>query len=133
MKGANATSAKAIPPRPSDRSSARPRPTPTSADEYALSGPSDPPDPDYHAYRKDLADIALAGRVIASHYAEPVERVVAGPAALRQSPSDDAEAIGELAPGEPFAMLDDSLGWAWGYAGKERRVGYIRSECVRAN
>jgi hypothetical protein len=34
-----------------------------------LAGPSDLPDPDFHAYRKDLADIALAGRVIASHYA----------------------------------------------------------------
>ena len=24
-------------------------------------------------------------------------------------------------------MLDDSLGWAWGYAGEERRVGYVRA------
>ncbi|MEO8456010.1 MAG: hypothetical protein ABI454_12705 [Sphingomicrobium sp.] len=133
MKGSSATSARARPPRPSGRSSARPRLTPTSADEYALSGPSDLPDPDYHAYRKDLADIALAGRVIASHYAQPVERIVVSPAVLRESPSDDAESLRELAPGEPFAMLDDSLGWAWGYAGKKRRVGYIRSESVRTN
>jgi hypothetical protein len=27
-------------------------------------------------------------------------------------------------------MLDESLGWAWGYAGEERRVGYVRSEAV---
>jgi len=27
-------------------------------------------------------------------------------------------------------MLDDSVGWAWGYAGKERRVGYVRSEAL---
>jgi hypothetical protein len=27
-------------------------------------------------------------------------------------------------------MLDDSLGWAWGYAGKDRRVGYVRSEAL---
>ena len=27
-------------------------------------------------------------------------------------------------------MLDDSLGWAWGYAGEERRVGYVRSDAV---
>ena len=38
----------------------------------------------------------------------------------------------ELAPGEPFAMLDDTLGWAWGYAGEDRRVGYVRSEAVGA-
>jgi hypothetical protein len=27
-------------------------------------------------------------------------------------------------------MLDDSLGWAWGYAGKDRRVGYVASEAL---
>ncbi len=29
-----------------------------------------------------------------------------------------------------FEMLDDSLGWAWGYAGGERRVGYLPSGAV---
>jgi hypothetical protein len=27
-------------------------------------------------------------------------------------------------------LLDDSLGWAWGYAGDERRVGYVRSDAL---
>jgi hypothetical protein len=27
-------------------------------------------------------------------------------------------------------MLDESLGWAWGYAGEERRVGYLRVEAL---
>ena len=27
-------------------------------------------------------------------------------------------------------MLDDSLGWAWGYAGEDRRVGYVPSEAL---
>ena len=58
--------------------------------------------------------------------------MVGGPARLRSGPSDDAEAVLELKPGDPFAMLDNSLGWAWGYAGKERRVGYVRSEQVAA-
>ena len=40
--------------------------------------------------------------------------------------------MGELVPGEPFAMLDDSVGWAWGYAGEKRRVGYVPSEALRA-
>jgi hypothetical protein len=55
---------------------------------------------------------------------------VTGPARLRAGPSDDAEALLELKAGDPFAMLDNSLGWAWGYAGKERRVGYLRSEAL---
>ena len=68
--------------------------------------------------------------MIASHYAEPVERVVVTSAPLRDAPSEDAQAVRELERGEPFAMLDDSVGWAWGYAGKDRRVGYVRSEML---
>jgi hypothetical protein len=58
--------------------------------------------------------------------------VVAKAVILLAAPSDDAEALIELKPGDPFSMLDNSLGWAWGYAGKDRRVGYVRSENVGA-
>jgi hypothetical protein len=68
--------------------------------------------------------------VIASHYAEPVDREIASATTLWAAPSENAEAIRELAQGEPFAMLDDSLGWAWGYAGAERRVGYVHLSAV---
>jgi len=68
--------------------------------------------------------------VIASHYAEPLERTIAASAELRAAPGDDAEVVRPLHAGEPFAMLDDTLGWAWGYAGADRRVGYVRSEAV---
>ena len=69
--------------------------------------------------------------MIASHYAKPVERVVAMPAALLCRPAGDSQVIRELEAGEPFALLDDSVGWAWGYAGKDRRVGYVKSEALR--
>jgi hypothetical protein len=90
------------------------------------------PDPEFNAYRRDLADLGLVGRVMASHYAEPVESVVAAATALRTAPSADAPVLCELAPGDGFTMVDDSLGWAWGYAGKERRVGYVPSGAVSA-
>jgi hypothetical protein len=77
-----------------------------------------------------LADIALAGRVIASHYAGPVERRLGVASALRSEPSDAAEGLGEFEAGEQFLMLDDSLGWAWGYAGGDRRVGYVPSDAL---
>ncbi|MEO5611599.1 MAG: hypothetical protein ABIT68_02370 [Sphingomicrobium sp.] len=54
------------------------------------------------------------------------------PANLRPAPSDETEALLALKPGDPFSMLDNSLGWAWGYAGKQRRVGYVRAESVGA-
>jgi hypothetical protein len=74
--------------------------------------------------------VSLAGRVIASHYAEPLDCRVASGTALRNAPSDEGLLIREMTAGEPFAMLDDSLGWAWGYAGEARRVGYVRSAAL---
>jgi hypothetical protein len=68
--------------------------------------------------------------VIASHYAEPVEQRVRAAATLRIRPSGDAQAVRDIAAGEPFLMLDDSLGWAWGYAGADRRVGYLPSDAL---
>jgi len=70
--------------------------------------------------------------VIASHYAEPVERTVSTAAPLRSGPSETADVLGELCAGEHFRMLDDTLGWAWGYSGSDGRVGYVRSEAVSA-
>jgi hypothetical protein len=132
LKASSATSgreATGTPPRTGQSSDKR-QPTPTSADEFALSGPSEAPDAGFNAYRKDLADVALAGRVIASHYAAPVERRIAAATALRSGPSEGSDIIRELKAGERFDMLDDSLGWAWGYAGEDRRVGYVRSETL---
>lgn len=51
---------------------------------------------------------------------------------LRSGPSEDSEAVRELRSGETFDLLDDSIGWAWGYAGDERRVGYVRNEALAA-
>ena len=93
---------------------------------------SNPPDPEFHAYRQDLADVALAGRVIASHYAEPVLRRLAAAAPLRRAADDSAEMVAELEAGTELWMLDDTLGWAWGYGGPERRVGYVRAEVLEA-
>jgi len=69
-------------------------------------------------------------RVIASHYAEPLDREIAAPTDLRAAPGDEAEVVGRLNPGDRFAMLDDSVGWAWGYAGADRRVGYVKAEAL---
>lgn len=70
--------------------------------------------------------------MIASHYAEPLQRLIGAATDLFSAPSDDAQAIRPLQPGESFALLDNAVGWAWGYAGAERRVGYVRSEAIAA-
>jgi hypothetical protein len=96
---------------------------------FALSGVSDLPDPSTHAYRKDLADTVLAGRVIASHYAEPLVRHLIADAPFCAGPEDCAEPLAKLRAGQEIRMLDSSRGWAWGY-GPDGRVGYVRAEAV---
>ena len=68
--------------------------------------------------------------MIASHYAVAAARHVRETTTLYSGPGEDSEAIRTLGAREPFDMLDDSVGWAWGYAGEERRVGYVRSEAL---
>ena len=96
-----------------------------------MSGVSSLPDPATHAYRKDLADTALAGRVIASHYAEPLLRHITVETALRIAPSADSELIGTAHAGDEFRLLDSSRGWAWGYS-LDGRVAYVPAEAVGA-
>ena len=96
-----------------------------------MSGVSALPDPATHAYRKDLADTTLAGRVIASHYAEPLARHLVAAADFHAAPSDDAAVIAGLEAGDELRILDNSRGWAWGY-GPDGRVGYVRSDAVGA-
>ena len=132
MKGSSATSGRATgsPRRTGQSSDSNSLPSHTAAEEFSLSGRSNPPDPKFNAYRADLADLALAGRVIALHYAEPMWKAVVAHSPLRVAASEDSEELAELEPEDPFSLLDDTLGWAWGYAGRDRRVGYVRSEAL---
>jgi cell wall-associated NlpC family hydrolase len=94
----------------------------------SLDGPSAWLDPRLHAWRRDIADIALAARLFAPHYAAPVRRGCGLiPASVRLEPADGAEAVSELLPGEGFAMLDLTAGWAWGYCLADHRVGYVEA------
>ena len=80
-----------------------------------------------HAYRRDIADIALAGQLMAPHYARPMIRQAAVSAtSILAKPQDGSEIVSELAPGDDFAVLDLSGGWAWGYRRLNHHVGYVR-------
>ena len=100
-----------------------------TVDGFALAGVSNLPDPLTHAYRKDLADAALAGQVIASHYADPLVRHLVAAAPFFADAANDAEPIAQLRAGDEIRMLDNSRGWAWGY-GPDGRVGYVRADAV---
>jgi cell wall-associated NlpC family hydrolase len=42
-------------------------------------------------------------------------------------PAEGSEAASELLPGERFAVLDITAGWAWGYCLSDHRVGYVEA------
>ncbi len=70
--------------------------------------------------------------MIASHYAEPLARCLTRSAPLLAAPEEGSAQLAQLAAGDLLLMLDNSRGWAWGYAGEERRVGYVSGEALGA-
>lgn len=84
-----------------------------------------------NAVRGDIADIALAGRIFAPHYASPLDRAcIAASTPVRAAASDEAEMTSELLQGETFRVLDISGGWAWGYCAHDHYVGYVREDAL---
>ncbi len=75
-----------------------------------------------------MSDIALAGQIIAPHYARALIRGCGSRAALVwPNPGTKGAAVSELLPGEDFAVLDYAGGWAWGYCLADHIVGYVES------
>ena len=92
---------------------------------FALTGRSEPLDPRTHAVRSDIADVRLAERVFAPHYAEPVGRVMLVETTLRAGRDAGSEAIATLAAGDAFELLDVTGGIAWGVEPSRGLVGYL--------
>jgi len=83
--------------------------------------------------RRDIADIALSGRLFAPHYAVAERcRCVAAAAMLRGTPDPKGRAVSQLLHGEDFAVLDIAGGWAWGYALADHYVGYVAMAALGA-
>lgn len=112
----------------------RPGVTAAGRGRFGLAGPSQPYDSRVVAIRPDLADVTVAGQHFAPHYAAPMMRSCALPAAaLRSSPALDAEQTSELLFGEAFALLDLTGGWAWGYNLADHYVGYLAADALAAS
>ena len=94
--------------------------------KFVLHGPEEEFDPRITAHRGDLADVALAGKMFAPHYAVPMPMRCSAPKAMiRKHSGKDHEAISELLHGEDFHVLDIAGDWAWGYCGHDGYVGYV--------
>ncbi|AGS20093.1 NlpC/P60 family protein [Rhizobium etli] len=84
-----------------------------------------------HAYRPDLAEAGLEGKVEASRFVEGAAARVALPvAALRPEP-DLARGIDtELLLGEDVTVFDRADGWCWVKAASDGYVGYLKAEAL---
>jgi cell wall-associated NlpC family hydrolase len=91
-----------------------------------------PLDPRVNAYRDDLADEALRGRVDAAAFVAGRPRRVAVPAEpLRRVPDADAPYDSEVLHGEVFTVFDDDEeGWSWGQLATDGYVGYLPTDAL---
>ena len=79
-----------------------------------------------HAFRPDLADVALDGRVEAARFVAPSPAVVTrGVADLRRAPASDAPLDSQLLFGEAVACFEQADGWAWVQSRVDGYVGYV--------
>ncbi|HQF31167.1 MAG TPA: NlpC/P60 family protein, partial [Hyphomicrobiales bacterium] len=89
-------------------------------------------DPRRHAYRPDLADRRLAGRVAAGRFVEGAERqVIATTAVLRRRPEPDLGADTEALFGERLRVFEETPeGWAWVQLDEDGYVGWMASAAL---
>lgn len=83
--------------------------------------------------RNGVAARSLEGILPAQRYVETTMRqAVAASAALRRAPSPAAEQADQLLFGEPFEVLDEADGWAFGQAKRDGYVGYVEAAALAA-
>src|SRR3954466_9115815 len=91
-------------------------------------------DPRLNAYRPDLADARLDGRVGAARFvAGDRRRVVADHAPLKHAPARDASLASEVLRGETMVVFDEGDGWAWGQLETDAYVGYVPRDALGAS
>lgn len=83
-------------------------------------------DPRLYAFRDDLADARLRGRVDAPHFVEGVPaRVVVGRAPVRKAAAPEAELLTFYHYGEPVLVFEAKDGVAWCQSMVDDYVGYV--------
>jgi len=91
----------------------------------------DLPDPRLHAYRPDLADERLRGRVAAGRFvAGDPWHVSTGVLSLRTEPSPHSPQGSELIFGERVSVFEIVDGWAWLQNDTDDYVGYADAACL---
>ncbi|MBZ9938524.1 C40 family peptidase [Mesorhizobium sp. BR1-1-16] len=89
-------------------------------------------DPRSHAFRADLADARLKGRVEAERFVEGVlKRVTAASTPIRSAPRTDGGIASEALHGEVVRVFEDTIeGWAFLQLETDGYVGYVSSDAL---
>lgn len=95
-----------------------------------LAGPSVPVDTKKYAVRRDLAEIALADKVFAQHYAVPLAMSANRDVPIHAAPRADSDVVATLAIEQSFNVLDIGKEWAWGRGDADGTVGYVAADAL---
>jgi cell wall-associated NlpC family hydrolase len=88
-------------------------------------------DPRRHAFREDLANEALRGKVEARRFVKGEPRqIMRAAVALRRRPAGNAGFETEALFGEVVTVFDEADGWAWVQLERDGYVGYLPSDVL---
>lgn len=88
-------------------------------------------DPRLHAYRPDLADAALEGRVEATRFVTPrLMQVVEPIVTVHRAPRFDAMQLTQALMGETVKLFDEQEGWAFVQLAGDGYVGYVNGNAL---
>ncbi|MFM8747096.1 MAG: C40 family peptidase [Aestuariivirga sp.] len=91
------------------------------------------PDKRLHAYRDDLADAALAGRVEARRFVAPrLMRAIDPVVPVYREPRFDSMQLTQALLGEAVKLFDEREGWAWVQLARDGYVGYVKCNALAA-
>ena len=86
-----------------------------------------------NAFRPDLADARLEGRVASERFVAGTLRQVRHPvAAIRKAPDPALGFENEALLGERVTIFDEAGGWAWGQLERDGYVGYFSAAALSA-
>lgn len=106
-------------------------PPPSQSKQQAGKSSTNRLDARRNAYRADLADASLRGKVDAPRFAEgEVRQVIQAVVPMRAAPDLKTSFDTELLFGERVSVFDTRDGWAWVQANSDRYVGYIPAAAI---
>jgi cell wall-associated NlpC family hydrolase len=86
-----------------------------------------------NAYRPELADISLRGRIDASRFAAGRPAQVASPLlSLRRQPAETSMQLTQVLLGETVQVFDEKDGWAWVKLDRDGYVGHVAAAALSA-